>query len=138
MRCPLLELAESTPGCRRHVNMTDYMHPRPHTACVVASDTHVQVPYSCTMRMGCHHQNHKAETGMPAGRRGNSTRVAYSTTSLTDCGPHHCRAAKGVGKKMTAALESLKVGWGGGSGAASPSSGPTTPKGAALSGPSGL
>jgi hypothetical protein len=48
--------------------------------------------------------------------------------------PHCCRAAKGVGKKMTAALESLKVGWGGGSGAASPSSGPATPKGAVISG----
>jgi len=41
------------------------------------------------------------------------------------------RAAKGVGKKMTAALESLKVGWGGGSGKASPcSNDAASPKGA--------
>jgi hypothetical protein len=55
-----------------------------------------------------------------------------------DCGPHRCRAAKGVGKKMTAALESLKVGWGGGSGAAFPSSGPATPKGTVISKGSGF
>lgn len=60
--------------------------------------------------------------------------AACSTKLLTDYGPRHCRAAKGVGKKMTAALESLKVGWGGGSGAASPSSGPATPKGAQFQG----
>lgn len=41
------------------------------------------------------------------------------------------RAAKGVGKKMTAALESLKVGWGGGSGKVSPcSNDAASPKGA--------
>lgn len=47
------------------------------------------------------------------------------------------RAAKGVGKQVTAALESLKMGWGGGSGRSSPcNNNASSPRGGGLPAPS--